>query len=569
MLWRQMFVCYYKGLPMSLDLRQRDAAASLPLREITGQSTTTPTTCSFRRDEAGVVLTVRCDDPNMRDLIATVPNRVADGFVFEEDCLQLAIAQPGDADIRGLLVVNAMNKRTAIADGQQWRSTVDRDADGWTATIHVPVDVAQPGVGVSLHRYFRGLRHEIHGLTPTLPHPLDTATFVVLATHAHSQVPAVVEDYEITTRKGKEAALDGELARHRARLAAAKRSDSRKASLDTTRHFAKLRMQQPVSAKASGLCWNEGHFLNALADLFSLDGDVNWIAHACDRADAIWQLRADRQGRVDPTFGYVRPTWYDATEPALCLITGAIMAPIVRVMRMVLEDNALRSLRARVAPWLAWCGESIAAHEDEWLALRDGQGMYLEPYEKGPRRVYPTGGSRVCPLNRAYFLAMPMLHVARLTNDDAMLAKVHAMARYFEAISETLDDGSMVWEYEEGRYAAVGEDTSHAACQVQFAELCESEGVVFDESHLRAMARTLRLQILKHGDVACGTVRGLDPCLDIATAAWSTLCRFEPSTFPAIEAIVNVMLHEGKFDCAQQGWGVRVMTILERGRRMV
>src|SRR5690606_1871517 len=101
--------------------------------------------------------------------------------------------------------------------------------------------------------------------------------------------------------------------------------------------------------------------------------------------------------------------------------------------------------------------------DDEWLPLPGDQGMFIEPYDKGPRRVYPSGGSRVCPVNRAYFPAMAMLRLAKMTGDDAMLRRVAMMARYFAAMSEILDDGSMVWEYEEGRYPAVGEDTSHAA----------------------------------------------------------------------------------------------------------
>jgi hypothetical protein len=234
-----------------------------------------------------------------------------------------------------------------------------------------------------------------------------------------------------------------------------------------------------------------------------------------------------------------------------------------------MEDDGLKSLRPRAQPWIELSRQCIETHNDEWLDLPDGCGMFIEPYDKGPRRVYPTGGSRVCPLNRAYFPAMAMLRLGRLTGDGKMLKRVEAMARYFVGMSEMLDDGSLVWEYEEGRYPAVGEDTSHAACQMAFVELCAAEDVVFDESHLRAMATTLKLQLLKYGDVACGTVRGLEPGLDMATAVWSPLCRFEPTLFPAIEAILNVMLHEGKFDCATQGWGVRTLTALEVARSMI
>jgi len=207
----------------------------------------------------------------------------------------------------------------------------------------------------------------------------------------------------------------------------------------------------------------------------------------------------------------------------------------------------------------------LTLHDREWVELPGGAGMHLEPFLKGPRRVYPRGGSRINPLNREFALSMPMLHIARITGNAEYERKVRANARYFLQ-SAQVDDGCLLWEYQTGCCAAEGEDLGHAHCQVLFAELCAAEGVEVAEDDLRRIAATLERRVFRHGDVPCGTVRGYDPGLHLAVGTWSSLCRFVPEVFPRVEAVVRTLLRTRPAAFAE-GWGVRNLTCLEKTRR--
>src|SRR6185436_6445282 len=113
------------------------------------------------------------------------------------------------------------------------------------------------------------------------------------------------------------------------------------------------------------------------------------------------------------------------------------------------------------------------------------------------------------------------------------------------------------------RYAATGEDISHAGCQVMFAQACARDSIVFGEADLRAMARTLETIIFRHGDVPCEFIRGYSPGLDVSIGVWSTLTRFTPAVLQKITAVVETILAEGSFDFAKEGWGVRVLAQIE------
>ena len=139
------------------------------------------------------------------------------------------------------------------------------------------------------------------------------------------------------------------------------------------------------------------------------------------------------------------------------------------------------------------------------------------------------------------------------------------MARYFRNTSEVSGD-RFVWEYWASRYPAEGEDLNHASCQLRFAELCCQEGVVFSEGDLRKIAGTLKHNVFRYGDVPCGMLRGYHPELNVGIALWSSLCRFVPELFPRIVAVVETAMREGQRYFQGEGWGVRILTSIERAR---
>jgi hypothetical protein len=167
-----------------------------------------------------------------------------------------------------------------------------------------------------------------------------------------------------------------------------------------------------------------------------------------------------------------------------------------------------------------------------------------------------------------FFLAVPMLILGRLRQHAEYLERTSRMARYFQAaISRDPATGAAVWEYETARYPATGEDISHAAFQVRFAEWCRHEQVVLTDDDLRRIAMTLENNIFRYGDVPCGEVRGMVPALDMAVGAWSSLCRFVPQVLPRIAAVVETTWTERPEFFAREGWGIYVLTAVECARQ--
>jgi hypothetical protein len=541
--------------------------ASAELLEISGAPSSVRTTLRVSRPGHGSLeVTVDAADPDPLALVASAPTGRADEYLYEEDCLQVVTARPGDARPSGLCLVNPLGNRKDVGAAGAWEIAATRHGAGWRVAIRMTLPPGVATLGLGVLRYFRGVHHEVHGIGH--PHPVDVSELAVVVLEPAADPRAVAERHVTLARTARAAELECQLSACRARLSRSKHSNGPRASIETARELAFARAELPVPSKLESLCWNESHFQHALIDLWELDGERHWFDLAVDRMDRTWEMRSDRRGLVDKHWGAVLPTWYDTgIDFAMTLVSGVILAPIARLIRLVHETPALAELRPRVEPWVAMAREVIGVHDREWVELPDGFGNYLEPYEKGPSRVYPVGGSRLCPLNRAFLLALPMIDLAAVAGDEAYLDKARRMALYFRGACETTAEGGLVWEYLRSRYPADGEDLSHAACQVLFAERCAADGIVITESELHGIARTLEAHVFRHGDVPCETIRGHEPALNLAVASWASLCRFVPNVLPKIVDVVETLLAEGGFDFRREGFGVVSLTRLEKAGR--
>jgi hypothetical protein len=392
----------------------------------------------------------------------------------------------------------------------------------------------------------------------------------VLVLTGDGEAARLAAGYRDAAKAAEQEVLNRQLAAIRARIAAARNSKGPAPTLALAEDLARRRAGRALEPGEGFLCWNEGHYQMALLDLWELTGSREWIEIAANRMKGVWTLRGSERGQPDAMWGKPLPTWYNDTETnTVCtLVSGVILNPIARLIRAAHDDPRLADVWSTVKSWVPLCETIFTLHDIEWVEFADGSGMHLEPYPKGPRRVYPRGGSRINPVNREYFFTLPMLNMARVTGNAEYLRKAEMSTRFFLNMCDVTADDCLCWEYEIGRYPATGEDISHAACQVAFAELCRTEGVVVTDGDLRRIANTLAKRIFRYGDVPCGELRGSDPGLHIGLATWSGLCRFVPEVFPKIEAVVATALCEGDFHfTGEQGWGVRILTSLEKGRR--
>ncbi|MCE9588910.1 MAG: hypothetical protein K8S99_00115 [Planctomycetes bacterium] len=549
------------------------ATATLEMHEITGEANAVGTRCRLTRGTDALTVSVEADDPDMLNLLATAPVAGhSDGFLYDEDCVHVATSLAGAAEPDGFTLANPHGARRGNDAAKSWPIATHRHENGWRIDLTIPLPAGAAAVGLAVLRFFRGVNHEVHGITRAFPHPMDVADFAVVVLEPGTNAEAVADRFLDSARAAKRVALHKAITQTRTRIADALTKPGRPTvSLATAHRLAEARVKRPILDSVSFLCWNEQHFQEGLLDLWEIEGDRRWLEIAIERNEQVWSLRGHHQNRHDTMWGEVMPTWYDKADgrdtTPITLGTGVILLSITRLMRIVHGTPALADLRKKIGPWTDRCKEAIGVHDREWLDLPGGSGNYLEPYQKGPARIYPRGGSRVCPLNRSFALAIPMLHLARITGDAAYPDRVRRMARYFRDSCETLDNGSLVWEYLTGRYAADGEDISHASCEVAFALLCAAEGIVFTENDVKGIARTLALNVFRHDDVPCENIRGAHPGFRWYLGPWASLCGYVPEVLPKITALVEAAMSEAKFDFANEGWGLRNVTTLLKARR--
>jgi hypothetical protein len=551
-----------------LDLRSGSASASL--KEIAGRSHSVRTDVSFKLTDTTLSIRVEAEDLDMLHLISSVSAPNKDPQLYEEDVIQIAFALPGQATIGDWLVINPHGSRKGSPAALEWSAVPIRHGNGWTITVTLPRPPA-PVVGLSLHRYYRGVNHEVHGLGTNLPHPLEPARFAVLILDGSE--PAMDADHHFRHQAQVAAqAADQKVAEAiRQRMAITRtRSDfAQLTGLDQAIRLADLRAQCPLQSSERFLCWNEGHFLHALLDLWELTQDQRWIDLALNRMEGVWACRSASAGTS-------LPTWINDLETGVpcTLVTGVILWPITRLMGLIHANPALADFKNRIRGWVPRAEEALAFHDDEWIAFPDGSGMHIEPYQKGPRRIYThpsVWGSRINPVNREFFYTLAMMELNRFKHHPEHLRKIRMNALFFKNSSDWAHD-RWVWEYEIGRYPACGEDLDHATCQIEFATQCARDGIVFTEADLEKMATTLAQNIYRLGDVPCYFIRGYNPNFGIATALWSRLCRFPAARplFPHIEALIATAMAENNaiFD-GSNGWGIRLLTALEQTRRML
>lgn len=552
-----------------LDLRSGSAAASL--KEIAGRTNSVRTDVSFKLTETTLSIRIEAEDLDMLHLISSVSEPNQDPYLYEEDVIQIAFALPGQSGIGDWLVINPHGSRKGSPAALHWTAVPIRHGTGWTLDLSLHCPVA-PIVGLSLHRYYRGVNHEVQGLTTNLPHPLEPAQFSVLILAGTESAAEAERHFKHQAHTAAQATdqIAADAIRPRITAARSHPDFTKLTALDQAIRLADRRAQLPLQPSERFLCWNEGHFLLAVLNLWELTQDRRWIDLALERMEGVWSLRHK------DTDGTPMPTWINDLETGVpcTLVTGAILWPMTRLLRMIHEMPALAEFKTRVRGWIPRAEEALAFHDNEWIEFPDGSGMHIEPYQKGPRRIYtdPTlHGSRINPVNREFFYTLAMMELARVKHSSAHLRKIRMNALFFKHNSDW-SDNRWVWEYEIGRYPACGEDIDHGCCQVEFAHYCVKDGIVFTESDLEKMAATLAQNIYRLGDIPYGDIRGYHPVFGIGVALWSRLCRFPAARplFPQIEALIATAVVENHpcFD-GSQGWGIRLLTALEQTRQVL
>lgn len=526
------------------------------------------TTFQLLYANGALCITLEAEDPDMLNLEATVSKPDTDAMLFEEDCCQIALAQAGQITPSGMLLVNARGSRRSFGEGAAWSAEVTRHAAGWHLELRLPLPGKVEMVGLSLHRFFRGIAGGTSALASNLPHPLKVSSFACLMLGGSAPADAG-KAFLAQAADAEEADLNARVQALGERVKTACAAGVPESFMAFIHELIERRQKEAIKPATSYLCWNEAYFQHALMDLWEMTGDRAWLERLIPRIEEVWSLTGSARKIKDALWGMEWPTWYNETETgSICTLTsGVVLWPVARWIRIAMKAPELRDLQQTAQSWIPKARAVLDLHDQEWVDFPDGSGMHLEPFPKGPRRLYPRGGSRVNPLNREFFFALPMLEMARVTGEPRYWRMVEANARYFRNTSEVTDD-YFIWEYHVDACPAEGEDLSHAASQVAFAEHCFEDGLVITEADLRKMARTLAGSVFRFGAVPAECIRGDTPGLNMAVGAWSSLCRFEPETLHKIRKVLATGIYEqNRLFNGSQGFGIRILTIFEKAAR--
>ena len=280
----------------TVDLRLGGTVCAA-LREIRGSPNSVESRCVLAREADTLRISVEAEDRDMLNLISSAPLDEPDRFLYEEDCVQITVAEPPGK--MATLLVNPHGSRKGTAETDRWTVAVRRHDRGWAISVDVPLGSEARCVGVSVHRFYRGVNGEVQGLCDIVPHPLDAGQFAAVILRGDEASDSAAEAYRSMCAREAAEQVAGELAAARERIARARASGGPTVSLDAAIRLARRRRQVPVVPDEGFLCWDEAHYQRALLDLWELTGEREWLDIAAARMETVLSLRADRRGLTE------------------------------------------------------------------------------------------------------------------------------------------------------------------------------------------------------------------------------------------------------------------------------
>jgi len=241
------------------------------------------------------------------------------------------------------------------------------------------------------------------------------------------------------------------------------------------------------------LAWGEAYAMMSLASMYRATGDPEYLERLAYHLDGVLAMRDDHRGVADYR-GVSGACWrnlhYQPDEEPYCYVvhSGMLAYPMADFAALVMRDGlgdeiALdgQTFGDKAAAYIAAAEETVAFHDDQWNAA----GYYVFR----PDATFLGYPGVDLPLNQSNAMGRALLVLHDVTGEPSYLDKATALAQWFDAQISVGGDGEYRWNYWGGAYSGNGEDTSHAAINVDFAVLCADRGVVFDAADLEGFAR--------------------------------------------------------------------------------
>ncbi len=245
--------------------------------------------------------------------------------------------------------------------------------------------------------------------------------------------------------------------------------------------------------EGADLAWGESYVMMSLAAMYRATADPIYLDRLSWHIDGVLAQRDDARGVTDyrgDSAACWRCTVY-YTEPYCSAVhSGMIGFPIADFAALVREAGLEahhsadgETFGAKATRYVAAVKEVVDVHEEQW----NDEGFYVFRED-----AEVTGDAGVdVPYNLNSAMGRMILALYRATHDSRWRDRAVAIGDYFADGLSLGSDGQYLWNYWGGAYAFPGEDLSHAFINVSFAVELAQQGLVFDETDLRAFSETL------------------------------------------------------------------------------
>ena len=299
---------------------------------------------------------------------------------------------------------------------------------------------------------------------------------------------------------------------------------------------------------ASGtLAWGESYIMMSYAAMFRATKAPRYLVTLADHALAVLDQRDNKKGLKDWA-GKSRPCWqaskYSANGKGYCWVvhSGILVYPMLDLVLLLNQYPAYKQLKLpggtktlaqAAATVLAEVKKVVATHDYQYKSgPKTGEGYYLG--DPAASATVPSVAGKALPLNQMNTMGRALVLLWKATGSATYKAKAVALATYFKN-RLTLKGSSYVWTYWGSSWSqGGGEDISHAAINADFAWVCHSHGLVFSNSDMQRLARTLVDNVHLSTDQAADRVdgSGTGNTYRWAVGRWLNLSPFDPGVWP-------------------------------------
>ena len=297
--------------------------------------------------------------------------------------------------------------------------------------------------------------------------------------------------------------------------------------------------------ESATLAWGESYVMMSLAAMYRRTGDPIYLERLSFHADGVL-AQTDAARGVQDYHGESNMCWqdkhYQPNEEPYCYVVhpGMIGYPIGEFARIVRDTPQLFDQPAwdgtpfgqKASDYVSALEAVIATHDDEFMPIGDG-GAYAFQDDA----TFTCCPGEPVPLNQSNAMGRLLLVMWDLTGKTEYLDKATRLARTFKDALTLGPQGEYLWNYWGGNYNPPGEDISHAAINVGFAQLAASLRLVFDDTDMERFGRTFMERVYVDAEtfsdyVGGGSTNGAS--YKPQSARWLVLAPTRPGVYQAV-----------------------------------